>query len=395
MPFRKRRCLPLALFLVCALVLGASAQDVGIGVALEKVDEHFEVKVILPDSPAAQTGKIKKGDKILSIREDGGEAKPVAGLLMSQVVSLIRGKPGSTVYLTVASGDFSLKEIAVTRTLDLSRVVNVEVKPRGLAEMYPADKGIESDAAVWRATGLESDFWMHGFKVEGRDTIKVVGAGEGNGFQPLDGKALSLKIKKGGHYGASIAYRFRDQPGGEPEEVYFRYYLRLGDDWDPISGGKLPGISGTYGRAGWGGRPSNGENGWSARGQFSKRKDGRTGIGFYCYHADMKGRYGNSWIWDKDDLGFLENNRWYCIEQHVRMNTPGRNNGILRGWIDGKLAFERTDLRFRDTDELKIENIWINLYHGGSAVAKEDHHIYMDNLVVSRKYIGPMKEVGK
>jgi hypothetical protein len=64
-------------------------------------------------------------------------------------------------------------------------------------------------------------------------------------------------------------FKFDKQVGTEPEEVYFRYYLRLADDWNQIvQGGKLPGISGTYGRAGWGGRKSNGKNGWSARGLF-------------------------------------------------------------------------------------------------------------------------------
>lgn len=67
-----------------------------------------------------------------------------------------------------------------------------------------------------------------------------------------------------GHYGLSLSYRFRRQLGYEPEEIYFRYCLRLTDDWNPRRGGKLPGISGTYGRAGWGGRPVDGTDGWSA-----------------------------------------------------------------------------------------------------------------------------------
>jgi hypothetical protein len=99
---------------------------------------------------------------------------------------------------------------------------------------------------------------------------------------------------------------------------------------------------GTYGQAGWGGRPSNGLNGWSARGLFKGRKDGKTPVGFYCYHAEMKGKYGDNFLWDKDKLGMLENNRWYCIEQYAKLNTVGESNGILRSWIDGKLAFEKS-----------------------------------------------------
>ncbi len=81
---------------------------------------------------------------------------------------------------------------------------------------------------------------------------------------PLAGKALRVKVAKGGHYGVSLDYRLKDRTGTEPDALYFRYYLRFADDWHPERGGKLPGIGGTYGRAGWGGRPVNGTEGWSA-----------------------------------------------------------------------------------------------------------------------------------
>ena len=33
---------------------------------------------------------------------------------------------------------------------------------------------------------------------------------------------------------------------------------------------------------------------------------------------------------------FLENNRWYCVEQYAKMNTPTQNDGVLRVWVDGR-----------------------------------------------------------
>jgi hypothetical protein len=209
-------------------------------------------------------------------------------------------------------------------------------------------------------------------------------------FEPYRGKALRARIEKGGNLALNLLFPFKKRLGAEPEEIYFRYYLRFADDWLPEElGGKLPGISGTYGRAGWGGRKVNGRDGWSARGSFSGLVNGKTPVGFYCYHADMKGRYGDVWVWDKDNLGYLANNRWYCIEQHVKMNTPGRNDGVMQAWIDGKPAFEKTDVRMRDVDDLKIENIWLNVYQGGTKPARAEHHLYIDNVVIARNYIGP------
>lgn len=261
---------------------------------------------------------------------------------------------------------------------------------RGLAAKHTGDEGIQKDPNVIVFTDFESDRWRKHWSGGNRETVSVVIEDRKRGFQSLQNKALRIKVPKGEHYGASIEYKFKERMGSEPEEVYFRYYLRFGNDWDPARGGKLPGIGGTYGRAGWGGRPSNGRNGWSARGQFGGQKAGKTPIGFYCYHADMRGKYGNTWTWGKNGLGYLDNDRWYCLEQYVRMNTPGKNDGILRGWVDGRLAFEKTNIRMRDLRNLKVECIWINIYHGGTRSAESDDHLFIDNIVVAKRYIGPM-----
>jgi len=260
----------------------------------------------------------------------------------------------------------------------------------GLAAKYAGDEGIEKDPNVILFTDFESDEWHKHWSGGRRKSVRVVIEDKERSFEPLQNKALQIKVRKGEHYGASIEYKFKDKTGSEPEEIYFRYYLRFGSDWNPRRGGKLPGISGTYSRGGWGGRPSNGRNGWSARGQFVGQREGKTPIGFYCYHADMRGRYGSAWIWQRDKLGYIENNRWYCVEQYVRMNTPEKNDGVLRGWVDGKLAFEKTDVRMRDVSGLNIECIWINIYHGGTWTAESDDHLFIDNVVIANRYVGPM-----
>lgn len=238
---------------------------------------------------------------------------------------------------------------------------------------------------------FESDTWWTQWDAKQRDPhTDTVEADAARKFQSHRGKALRIRVDEGGHYGASLEYRFKKQAGEEPEEIFFRYYLRFADDWKPERGGKLPGIGGTYGRAGWGGRPVNGRDGWSARGLFTGQQDDRTPVGFYCYHADMKGKYGDNWVWDRGGFGGLENNRWYCIEQRARLNTPGKNDGMLSGWVDDRLVFEKTDVRMRDVDTLKIETIWLNLYYGGSWTAKSDYHVYIDDVAISRARIGSL-----
>lgn len=235
------------------------------------------------------------------------------------------------------------------------------------------------DAEWWRVWGL---------KGEPANCALV----EGDTVLGGKGKSLKVTIPKGASTGANFHFRFQPQLGHEPEEIYFRYYLKLDPDWkNARDGGKLPGFSATYGKSGWGGRKVDGTDGWSSRGHFKKPGPDATEIGYYCYHADMKSKYG-------DVLKFnppLQYDRWYCIEMHCKLNSlgkegePGKKDGILRAWIDGKLAYARSDLRFRDVAKLKIESIWINVYHGGTKRAPQDLHCYLDNITIAHKPIGP------
>jgi hypothetical protein len=255
---------------------------------------------------------------------------------------------------------------------------------------------MDRDPAVMMVEDFESADWRRRWSEVGGD-IEVISNERGFGYAPFAGRALKVRIAEGKRSGASLRFRFGEHLGREPEEAYFRYMLRFGDDWRPEpDGGKLPGFAATYGRAGWGGRRSDGTNGWSARGSFSVASlPGNplhhfSTIGSYAYHADMPTRYGDSWPWTDRVPALLANNRWYAVEQHVKLNTPGKNDGVLRAWVDGQLVFERTNLRFRDSTELRIEELWMNVFFGGTRPSARTMHLFVDNVVVARRYIGPV-----
>ncbi len=271
----------------------------------------------------------------------------------------------------------------------------------GLAADYPGDLGIEADPDVLLFSDFESSDWGQAWTTGTTghvENMEILSSDPSRLFEPLNGSALRIRVAASDHYGASFAFKFADELGEEPTEIYFRYYLRFADDWDPTDTGKLPGISGTYGVAGWGGRPSDGTNGWSARGTFRPQVpsgnpyEGDILVGNYVYHADMEGQYGDVVLWTMDCRGVLERNRWYSVEQYLKMNTPGQSDGVIRAWIDGRLAYEATDWKFRTVDSLKIEQVWMDFYHGGAGVPDHDIHLYIDNVVIATRYIGPMAE---
>jgi hypothetical protein len=271
-----------------------------------------------------------------------------------------------------------------------------QVVEPGFAKSFPADKGIEKHPSVLYVQRFESDAWTKSLPPSRGSNAELTDSRPQGDFAPLDGRALQVTVRRGRNQALNAHFRFAAEMGNEPEEMHFRYALRLNSNWDPrASGGKLPGFSGTYGRAGWGGRRSNGSNGWVAQGAFLEQPDAGSamsalrGVGSYVYHADMKGDYGNLWGWNLGPGGMLEKGRWYSVEQFVRMNTPGQNDGVLKAWIDGVLVFTRNDLRFRDIPILKIESLWMNVWYGGTDPAPQDLTLYIDNLVIAREYIGP------
>ena len=264
----------------------------------------------------------------------------------------------------------------------------------GLASQFVLDAGIDRHPEVIYATSFDDATWADAWQ-EFRGHYALVTRADQ--FEPLAGQALQVRVKKGDNYGATGSLKFMPLLGTEPEQMYVRYYLRFGNNWRPrVEGGKLPGFAGTYGKGGWGGRPNDGRNGWSARGAFSLQIPegnplaGRTPIGSYIYEADESSIFGARWVWSEGEGAYLENNRWYCVEQFLRLNTPGQHDGVIQAWLDGREVLHRRNLRIRLVPELKIEKFWFDIYHGGTAVSPYDQDLYFDNLVVARRYIGPL-----
>ncbi|MGH8853160.1 MAG: carboxy terminal-processing peptidase [Telluria sp.] len=77
----------------------------GIGAVLQSRDEYTIIREIVPGSPAALTGKLKVGDRIVGVAQGNAPFTDVLGWRIDDVVQLVRGEKGSTVRLDVLPGD--------------------------------------------------------------------------------------------------------------------------------------------------------------------------------------------------------------------------------------------------------------------------------------------------
>ncbi|MEX0771665.1 MAG: hypothetical protein WD038_00775 [Balneolales bacterium] len=87
---------------------------------------------------------------------------------------------------------------------------------------------------------------------------------------------------------------------------------------------------------------------------------------------------------------------WYSIEAHVKLNTPGKSDGIFEFWIDGELQARRDDYNWHgnwndNPDNYGINAIFIeNYWNDPGSVQKQER--YFDNFVVSTKRIGNLRK---
>lgn len=134
------------------------------------------------------------------------------------------------------------------------------------------------------------------------------------------------------------------------------YYVRFSDNFDFVKGGKLPGLFGGMGASG--GNTPNGSDAFSTRFMWRRNGDGEV----YAY-LPTSSEYGTSigrgrWR--------FQPGRWYRLEQEVRLNQPGKKNGRIRVWLDGRQVLDQSGLTFRTTEQLKLEGIFFSTFFGGN-----------------------------
>ena len=162
-------------------------------------------------------------------------------------------------------------------------------------------------------------------------------------------------------------------------EVYFSYDIRFKPGFNWVHGGKIPGVTG--GRV-YSGNEIKYTDGFSVRAMWK----GYGTLVYYIYHQDQDNIYGSSYDWENFRF---ETGRWYNLTFRVVLNSVGSDggirNGILEGFVDGKLVFQKTDFNFRNFESIKIDRMYICSFFGGNDAiwnAARDEWIDTDNYLV-------------
>ncbi len=210
----------------------------------------------------------------------------------------------------------------------------------------------------------------------GLDNLAIV-----NGAESRTGKdqALRIKLAKGlsGCESDVSCISWKPLMGAQLDSLHYSYWVKFPENFDFVLGGKLPGIGNDNASAG-GGKP-NGHDGWSVRVMWDRHGK----LGQYVYHMDQPSYFGDFLEWGGAEI---QRGKWQQIKTFVKLNSPGKKDGIIRTWLDGREVLNKQDLRFRAGDDLKIERFLFSVFYGGSGpewAPPHDMRLYLDEFVLS------------
>ena len=109
----------------------------------------------------------------------------------------------------------------------------------------------------------------------------------------------------------------------------------------------------------------------------------------------LRGGY-NGQMFDSKEVLFTDDG-WHCVEAMFQLNSLDLKadkpsaDGIVRGWFDGKLVIDRSDVVLRSTDFPKMKfNQFLLLPYFGPGLLPHEQTLWLDELAVATKRLGPV-----
>jgi hypothetical protein len=280
----------------------------------------------------------------------------------------------------------------------------------GIAAKYPGDAGIDKDQAVLFAENFENgtvadigERWGHINNKGGKPMLLDADVPAGT----VGTRSLQVTATLGQDNGGDLYTVFK--PGAD--QVYCRFYVKFDKEAGYVH--HFVWLEAESTGAPWpnpqaGSRPAGDKRfstGLEPKGDWNSKVPPPGEWNFYSYWQEMKidpkmNKYwGNSFTPKPPVL--IPRDRWICAEFMLKANSaPDKADGEQAFWIDGKLAGRFTGIRWRSSNDLKINKLWLEHYIGiGSGAPFEAkayypngkfHRVWFDDVVVATQYIGPL-----
>jgi len=107
----------------------------GIGAVLTVDGPFIKITEIMPGGPSDLDGRLKSGDRIIAVAQEGGESIDIIDMPLRKAVKLIRGQKGSKVYLTILQSGKSLGSVPVIYDITRDKIKLTEQEAK--SKIYP------------------------------------------------------------------------------------------------------------------------------------------------------------------------------------------------------------------------------------------------------------------
>jgi len=87
----------------------------GIGARLTKRNQAIKIVEVISGGPVWRNQLVEVGDQIMMVRQEEGDPVDVQSMRLDDAIELIKGKKGTTVYLTIKKVDGTVEEVAIVR----------------------------------------------------------------------------------------------------------------------------------------------------------------------------------------------------------------------------------------------------------------------------------------
>ncbi len=120
------------------------------------------------------------------------------------------------------------------------------------------------------------------------------------------------------------------------------YSVKMPKDLTAKTPGRLPGLLGFDANADTDAQSMMAHMGWSGYGEVG---------------VEIRAPATNDgWIGAKKKTPWPRD-RWVRVDQEVILNTPGKNDGVIRVWVDGEMRVENTKLNMRPTGDMQLSGV--------------------------------------
>ena len=211
---------------------------------------------------------------------------------------------------------------------------------------------------------FDADFDNHWQRIDGIAAII-----DNNDNKKLAITSPANKYKKGLWAGKDLA---------EYNELYLSFKVNFDKEYDFSLGGKLPGLGALNTNlrdadnnqltpTGCKVITKDPDAGFSLRSMF---KENGKAIGYFYYQNNPStDNCGEQVPYMYNGTSFaFKREKTYLIEQYVKMNDAGLANGIVTIHVNGFKVLEKTGLMFSENRLYKINQLFINIWHGGNSI---------------------------